>query len=122
MPDHATPNLPARDFEVTEQFYSQLGFETDYREDGWMILRNGGAMLEFFPFPDLDPAENSFSCCIRVDDLDAWMTQIRSARIPERNRDIPRIVAPRREPSGLTIAYLVDPDGTLLRLVQNPEG
>lgn len=120
MPDHATPNLPARDFEVTEQFYSQLGFETAFKSDGWMILRNGGAVLEFFPFPVLDPAESNFSCCIRVDDLEAWMTQIRSARIPEHKQGIPRIVAPRREPSGLTIAYLVDPDGSLLRLVQNP--
>jgi hypothetical protein len=29
-------------------------------------------------------------------------------------------LSPRRaDPSGLTIAYLIDPDGTLLRLIQN---
>jgi hypothetical protein len=32
---------------------------------------------------------------------------------------MPRLNPPRLEESGLTIAYLVDPDGSLLRLVQN---
>jgi len=26
MVDHATPNLPARDFEATSRFYGALGF------------------------------------------------------------------------------------------------
>jgi predicted lactoylglutathione lyase len=25
MPDHATPNLPSRDFEATSRFYDKLG-------------------------------------------------------------------------------------------------
>jgi hypothetical protein len=32
---------------------------------------------------------------------------------------IPRYHPAAPDPSGLTIAYLIDPDGTLLRLIQN---
>lgn len=58
MPDHATPNLPSRDFEATSQFYRRLGFAEGWRDEGWMILTRGGASLEFFPHPALNPAES----------------------------------------------------------------
>lgn len=120
MADHATPNLPARNFLATERFYSKLGFAASFRSGHWLILAHGGVQLEFFPWPDLDPADNSHGCCVRLDDLDAMIARCREAGIPEARTGIPRLVPPQRDISGLTIAYLVDPDGTLLRLVQNP--
>ncbi|MCL6502715.1 MAG: hypothetical protein K6T86_08525 [Pirellulales bacterium] len=45
MPDHATPNLPSRDYEKTIAFYGLLGFETAWHDDGWLILERGGVML-----------------------------------------------------------------------------
>ncbi|MBA4040647.1 MAG: bleomycin resistance protein [Sphingobium sp.] len=119
MADHATPNLPARDFAATAEFYRAIGFEEDWRDAGWMIVSRGALMLEFFPYPDLDPATSSFSCCLRLDDLAGLYAACRAAGIAEKSIGFPRLHPPRREPSGLTIAYLVDPDGTLLRLVQN---
>lgn len=119
MTDHATPNLPARDFAATAAFYAQLGFTQGYRDDGWMILSRGSAMLEFFPYPDLDPYQSSFSCCLRLDDLGAIMAQVRASNVPNARVGIPRYHPPQVEDSGLTIAYLIDPDGTLLRLIQN---
>ena len=119
MADHATPNLPSRDFGVTAAFYAKLGFEEDYRSEGWMILSRGEATLEFFPFPEIDPYHSSFSCCIRLDDLDAMMVQLRASDVPNARVGIPRYHPAAPEPSGLTIAYLIDADGTLLRLIQN---
>lgn len=120
MADAATPNLPARDFSATAAFYAALGFAQGWRDDGWMILTRGALMLEFFPYPDLDPATSSFSCCLRVDDLAGLYAACVAAGIPQTTFGFPRLHPPRAEPSGLTIAYLVDPDGTLLRLIQNP--
>jgi catechol 2,3-dioxygenase-like lactoylglutathione lyase family enzyme len=117
--DAATPNLPSRDFAATEAFYANLGFEEDYRSDGWMILSRGGVRLEFFPYPDLDPYQSSFSCCIRLDDLGAIMAQVEASGVPDARHGIPRYHPATPDPSGLTIAYLIDPDGTLLRLIQN---
>ncbi len=119
MPDHATPNLPARDFAATQEFYAQLGFVCDFRDDGWMILSRGDVMLEFFPYPDLDPYQSAFSCCLRLDDLDAMMAQVRASHVPDARVGIPRYHPPQTEDSGLTIAYFIDLDGSLLRLIQN---
>lgn len=117
--DRATPNLPARDFAATAAFYARLGFAEDYRSDGWMILSRGEVCLEFFPYPDLDPYHSSFSCCLRLDDLGTMMTEVAASDVPNARVGIPRYHPAAPDPSGLTIAYLIDPDGTLLRLIQN---
>jgi catechol 2,3-dioxygenase-like lactoylglutathione lyase family enzyme len=119
MTDHATPNLPARDFEATSNFYRPLGFEERYRDSGWMILERGGLKLEFFPFPDLDPSESSFGSCLRLDDLDGFYAACRAAGLPEARTGIPRIVPARVEHWGGRVGHMVDPDGTLLGLIQN---
>ena len=117
--DIANPALPARDMDATAEFYARLGFESLYRSDAWMILRRATAQLEFFPHDDLDPATSAFGCVLRLDDLAGFYKVCRAAGIPESNRGWPRISRPRVDGSGLVIAYLVDPDGTLLHLVQN---
>lgn len=71
--DRATPNLPSRDFDGTSRFYAKLGFVEGWRDDGWMILKRGSLTLEFFPHPSLDPAQSWFSCCLRLDDLAAFI-------------------------------------------------
>jgi len=119
MADHATPNLPSRDFEATSRFYGALGFTQTWRDEGWMILRRGGLTLEFFPYPDLDPAQSSFGCCLRLDELTRFYDACKVTGLREARTGIPRLSPPRLESSGLRIAYLVDLDGSLLRLVQN---
>jgi catechol 2,3-dioxygenase-like lactoylglutathione lyase family enzyme len=122
MADHATPNLPSRDFAATVTFYSALGFSTLFHDSGWLILRRGSLTLEFFPYADLDPATSSFGSCLRLDDLDGFYSECVKAGIPERSAGFPRLQPPRLEASGLRIGALLDPDGSLLRLIQNPAG
>lgn len=117
--NHSTSNLPSRDFESTSQFYRALGFEEAWRDDGWMILKRDKIILEFFPHPELDPATSWFSCCIRLDELDDFYSACLTANIPEATEKAPRLHKPKLEESGLRIGALIDPDGTLLRLIQN---
>lgn len=119
MADQATPNLPSRDFAATARFFAALGFAVQFQSDNWMILSRGTVQLEFFPYLDLDPYQSSFSCCVRLDQLADLMVQLKVSGVPEARTGIPRYHPPTVEPSGLTIAYLVDPDGTLVRLIQN---
>jgi hypothetical protein len=119
MADRATPNLPSRDFATTAAFYAGLGFVEQYRDDGWMVLARGAVVLEFFPFPDLDPATSSFGCCLRLDDVDEFFRACVDAGLPRTTRGWPRIHPPRVEESGLRIGALLDPDATLLRLIAN---
>lgn len=119
MTDHATPNLPSRDFDATARFYAALGFEPTWKDGGWMILKRGGLTLEFFPYPDLDPATSSFSCCLRLDDLDGFYAVCKATGVSEKSTGWPRLHPPRLEHSGLRIGALIDPDCTLVRLIQN---
>lgn len=117
--DRATPNLPSRDFDVTSRFFAAIGFRETWRDSGWMILSRGEVQLEFFPFTDLDPATSSFGSCLRVDDLDGLYAACKSAGVPEKRAGWPRLHAPKVEPWGGRVGALIDPDGTLFRLIQN---
>ena len=122
MTDRATPNLPSRDFEATSRFYGLLGFEETWRDGSWMILRRGELQLEFFPYPGLDPLSSSFGCCLRLDDLDGFYAACLKAGVCERETGLPRLGAPKMQPFGLRMAFLLDLDGTLLSLIQNEDG
>lgn len=119
MADRATPNLPSRDLAATAAFYDRLGFVLTFRDEGWMIITRGELTVEFFPYPDLNPATSSFGCCLRLDDVDTFVDVCRAAGVPESTTGHPRIHLPRVEESGLRIGALLDPDGNLVRLVQN---
>lgn len=120
MADRSTPNLPSRSFEATSRFYERLGFNEAWRDAGWMILERGDLTVEFFPFPELAPAESSFSCCFRLDDVSTFFAMLVSAGIPEATTGWPRIHRPRRKSWGGTVGALIDPDGSLIRLIEPP--
>jgi len=117
MSNSATPNLPSRNFEKTSHFYSALGFSERWHDRNWMILGREDLVLEFFPFPDLDPLTSSFGCCLRLDDLDAFYRVCEGAGLPAVGQ--PRLEAPSLQYWGSRVGALVDPDGNLLRLIQN---
>lgn len=118
--DRITANLPSRDFDATEAFYRRLGFDTAFKDDGWMILRRGALELEFFPHQH-DPRRNAFSACVRVDDLDALYGEFAVDGLPRDRTSIPRITPPETQ-HGLRMFALVDPEGSLLRCIENPRG
>jgi catechol 2,3-dioxygenase-like lactoylglutathione lyase family enzyme len=119
MPDRTTANLPSRDFDKTAAFYESLGFTVGFKDDGWMILNRGALELEFFPMPQLNPKESWFSACFRVDELDSLYRDFQKAGLSDNCRDIPRLDPPRTEQHGLRIFALVDPDGSLIRCIDN---
>ena len=119
MSDQATPNLPSRDFAVTSKFYANLGFSQGWRDTDWMILKRGNITLEFFQHPKLDPKASWFSCCLRLDNLDDFYAVCKSAGVPEGWTGQPRLHPPKIEDWGGRVGALIDPDGTLMRLIQN---
>ncbi len=115
----ATPNLPSRDFKATADFYGRLEFVEAWRDPNWMIVERGSVSLEFFPHPGLDPAENWFSCCLRLDDADGFYAICRAAGLGEAATGQPRLHALQPQAWGARVGALIDIDGTLLRLIQN---
>ncbi|HEV7255400.1 MAG TPA: bleomycin resistance protein [Mesorhizobium sp.] len=115
--DQATPNLPSRRFDATVRFFASVGFEERWRDEQWMILGRGGLVLEFFPHPSLDPAANWFSACLRLGDLDGFYALCLAAGLPETRQGWPRLHPPAAQAWGGRMAALIDPDGTLFRLI-----
>lgn len=115
MRERVTANLPARDLGATQAFYARLGFATEFRDEGWMILRRGPLEIEFFPHPSLDPATSAFSACLRVADVDPLHAEW--SRLGLSAEGMPRLTSPRDEAFGFRMFALVDPDGSLLRVM-----
>lgn len=119
MADFSTPNLPSRDFDATAAFWGRLGFKITYRDAGWMILARDKMVVEFFPHPDLQPAQSWFSACLRVDQLDAWHQEWLALGLPGDDGGIPRLTDILHRPPVPRMFALIDPDGSLIRVLQN---
>lgn len=119
MTDRITANLPSRDFGATAEFWGRLGFAVDHRGAGWMILSRGPLVVEFFPHPELNPRESWFSACIRVDGADALLDEWRGLGIDSDPKAIPRLTGFFTPGDAPRMFALVDPDGSLLRVIDN---
>ena len=118
--DRITANLPSRDFAATEAFYAALGFQPAFRDDGWMILTRGPLEVEFFPWPALDPFSSSRLglCSRRSIWTRCWPNGADSGLSPD-PRAIPRLTGVVKQPGVPRMFALVDPDGSLLRVLEN---
>ena len=121
MPDVATPNLPSRDFDETSRFYGSLGFAETWRDGGWMIMKRGDLLVEFFRHPDFDPDTSAFGSCFRMKDVTSFYREVLAAGVPEQASGRPSAHPPKREAWGGLVGAVIDPDGSLLRLVQTPD-
>ncbi len=119
MTDHAVPTLPSRSLDATAGFYTRLGFVEQYRDDGWLIMSRGALTLEFFPHPRLRPAKSDHQANLRVDDLETLHAAFAESGIPLATIGIPRLTPVERQEWGARAAFLIDLDGTLLRLMEN---
>lgn len=118
MVDRAVPNLPSRDFDRTIAFYAAFGFVVAYRDGGWLIVRRGGIMLEFFLAPEHDPYSSWFMASIRIGDLDELYDAVRASGVPEATTGIPRLIPVALREWGQRAGYLIDLDGTQLHLIE----
>jgi hypothetical protein len=115
--DRATANLPSADLDRTAAFYAPLGFTISFKDDGWMILDRGAITLEFFPVA-VNPRTTTGSACVRVDDLDSLYADFSEAGQLQRFCRTTPGVLPIRQ-ADLRMFVLIDPDGNLLRCIDN---
>jgi len=117
--DRAVPTLPSRDLAATAVFYGTLGFVEEFRDATWLSLRRGDLSLEFFPHPNLDPTTSDHQVNLRIDDLDSLHAVIAATGLSLASEGIPRLTPITTQPWGARAAFLVDPEGTLVRLIEN---
>lgn len=113
------PFIPAKEFELSKQFYETLGFEKVL--DGDVAIFNagsGGFILQ--RYYQKEWAENCMMQ-LMVDDLDAWWEHVTALNLPGQF-GVPLPKAPAMQPWGLRIAYVVDPSGVLWHVAQRRAG
>lgn len=83
-----------------------------------MILTFQDTQVEVFPHPDLDPTNSWFSACLRVDDIAPLHKSWSGLGLATDPNAIPRLcdIIPARG-SVPRMFPLVDPDGTLWRVI-----
>jgi catechol 2,3-dioxygenase-like lactoylglutathione lyase family enzyme len=115
----ARPFVPAKDFDLSRDFYEALGFRKLLDGDVAIFAAgSGGFILQ--RYYQKDWAEN-FMMQLMVDDLDAWWAHIESLDLPSRFGVGPP-KAPAMQPWGLRIAYVVDPSGVLWHIAERRTG
>jgi hypothetical protein len=111
------PFVPARDYELSKQFYTNLGFTINFTNSQISELQVGAFRFLLQPFYVADHAGN-FMMSLAVEDADAWWEYIQRMNLAEK---YPGIMCKARavQPWGLRILYLSDPSGVLWHIVDN---
>lgn len=108
--------IPAKDFDVSKDFYRSIGFSIEWGDEKMALLACGNQRLYLQRYYVKDWADNSMlhiavadaqSCYDQINDV------IASGRFPGT-----RVAAPKQEPYGALVTYVWDPAGVLLHLAQ----
>ena len=113
------PFVPARDFQISQQFYRDLGFEVASLGDKIATVSIGTfafLLQDYF----VQVWADNFVMHMLVNNLDHWWTSIAALDLPVRyGVRAPR--PPRLEPWGLRVAYVFDPAGVLWHFAEEAE-
>ncbi|MEM9776246.1 MAG: hypothetical protein AAF902_16835 [Chloroflexota bacterium] len=110
--------VPAKNFQESFDFYTQLGWESKFRadDDGIAILELADCRFYLQNYYQKDWAEN-FMLHILVEDAQAWFEHA-SAVIESGKWANARVNAPKEEDYGAIVTYVWDPSGVLLHFAQ----
>jgi len=103
--------VPAKDAEVSKQFYTDFGFAVNWSNPEIAELQIGSFRFLLQKFYVAEHAGN-FMMSLAVDDADAWWQHIQHQGIAEKYPGI-MCKPPQVMPWGLRVLYLSDPSGVL---------
>lgn len=108
--------VPARDFDLSRDFYRALGCGLEWSDDNLALFRLGESKFFLQRYYVKEWAEN---CMLHIGVQDAAQCHADIAKLLEGGRFAPaRVAAPKHEPYGAWVTYVWDPAGVLLHLVQ----
>lgn len=112
------PFVPARDFELSKRFYTQLGFTMASEVDGIAYFHHDEASFLLQDFYNKALAEN-LMLHLLVEDVDAWHARVVQAGLVALYGV--RLSKPVQQPWRMRDFTLTDPSGVLWRIAQNTE-
>jgi len=103
--------VPARDIELSKQFYVDMGFTVNWSNPDIAELQIGAFRFLLQKFYVAEHAGN-FMMSLSVDDADKWWEYIQQRGITQK---YPGIMCrpPTMQPWGIRVLYLSDPSGVL---------
>jgi catechol 2,3-dioxygenase-like lactoylglutathione lyase family enzyme len=110
------PFVPATDIATSLRFYADLGFTIYPLGDALASVHLGPFAFLLQQFQAAGYADN-FMMHLLVKDLDAWWARIAALDLGGRYGVRPP-AAPKLQPWGLVVAYVVDPSGVLWHFAQ----
>lgn len=113
------PFVPSKDFQVSQRFYAELGFEVTPLGDGVAHVQVGEHAFLLQNYYVEEWAGN-FMMHLLVTNLDAWWSMISSLDLESRY-DVRAPSEPVMQPWGLRVAYVVDPAGVLWHVAEDPK-
>jgi uncharacterized glyoxalase superfamily protein PhnB len=113
------PFVPAKDLQVSRQFYADLGFEVTPLGDKLMHVGLGRFAFLLQDYFVKEWADN-FMMHMLVTNLDQWWASIAALKLDSRY-GVSAPTAPKLEPWGLRVVYVVDPSGVLWHFAEEAE-
>lgn len=108
--------VPAKDFELSKQFYQDIGFTLASDGDGIAYFHHENVSFLLQDFYKKELAEN-FMMHLLVENVDAWWQRIQEGRIGEKYGV--RTSPPEQRPWRMRDFVLLDPSGVLWRVAEN---
>jgi catechol 2,3-dioxygenase-like lactoylglutathione lyase family enzyme len=103
--------VPAKDLDVSKQFYSELGFTLVWSNDDIAQFQIGSSTFLLQKFYIQQHADN-FMMALRVEDADAWWKHIETLGLKEKYK-LHMVTPPTMQPRGIRVLYISDPTGVL---------
>ena len=108
--------VPAKDFELSKQFYQDLGFTLASDDEGCTYFRHGNCSFLLQDFYVLEHADN-FMMHILVKDIEKWHAQVVASGVAEKYGV--KVTEVTEVPWGMLDFMVVDPSSVLWRFGQN---
>lgn len=108
--------VPAKDYEVSKQFYLDLGFSCRWAAEDLAYFHHGSASFLLQNFYVQDHADN-FMMHLLVTDADAWWARIQAQGLVQKYGV--RAEPPEDRPWQMRDFVLIDPTGVLWRIGHN---
>jgi hypothetical protein len=103
--------VPAKDFDLSKQFYSDIGFDLTWSNDDIAGFKIGSFSFLLQKFHVQQHSEN-FMMSLRVEDADRWWEHFDRIGLREKYPHI-MLKPPAMQPWGIRVLYVSDPTGVL---------
>ncbi|MEM6763844.1 MAG: VOC family protein [Bacteroidota bacterium] len=108
--------VPTKDYEVSIEFYTKLGWTLNWKSDGLAEVELAGQRMLLQKYYAKQWAHN-FMVYLMVEDAQAWYEHVADI-LREKSYGEAKVQPPKKEDYGAIVTYIHDPCGVLLHCAE----